>query len=153
MNARWARRSPARARGAVLAVVLVLLAAGMALSSAVATSAALELAMADKTASRLRAFEAAEAGLAAALAAREWSAATPWAASGSPGAGGQWHAEIRLAAARIDPSGGEVEWHFEIESAGRDGAARVTLLQGFKVHGALPGDPVLTWWRRGEPAP
>jgi hypothetical protein len=150
---RRARHLPSRARGAVLAVVLVLLAAGAALSSAVATSAALELAMADRTQSRLRAFEAAEAGLSAALLAREWSAAEPWAASGAIVAGCQWQAWIRLATARIDPSGGEVEWHFEIESTGRDGAARVTLVQGFKVQGALPGEPVLTWWRRGEPAP
>jgi hypothetical protein len=151
---RWrACRSPSRARGAVLAIVLILLAAGAALSSAVATSAALELAMADRTQSRLRAFEAAEAGLSAALLAREWSAAEPWSASGSVMAGGEWQAEVRLVAARIDPYGGEVEWHFEIESAGRDGAARVTLVQGFQVQGALPGEPGLTWWRRGEPAP
>ena len=142
-----------RERGAALAVVLVLTAAGMALSSAVATSAALELAMAERGAGRLRAFEAAEAGLAAALRARAWSASDPWTAAGALPAGGEWQVEVRLAAARIDPVGGVVDWHFEIESSGRDGAARVTLVQGFRVAGGLPGEPQRTWWRQEDPAP
>jgi hypothetical protein len=142
-----------RARGGALVVVLVLTAAGMALSAAVATSAALELAMAERSASRLRAFAAADAGLSTALRARAWSADAPWTASGVLAEAGDWRVEVRLAAARIDPLEGTVEWHFEIESAGIDGAARVTLLQGFRVAGALPGEPMLTWWRQAEPAP
>jgi hypothetical protein len=141
-----------RARGTVLVVVLVLVAAGMALSSAIAGSAALELAMAEQGAARLRAFEAAEAGLTAALRARAWSATGPWAASGARSDGGEWRVEVRLAAARVDPLGVVVDWQFEIESAGRYGAARVTLLQGFRVTGALAGEPQLTWWRQADPA-
>lgn len=142
-----------RARGAALAVVLVMTAAGMALSSAVATSAALELAMAEQGIARLRAFEAAEAGLAAALRARAWSAAGPWSAAGTLVTGGEWRVEIRLAAASTDPLAGTAEWHFEIESDGRHGAARATLVQGFRVTGALPGEPRRTWWRQEDPAP
>jgi hypothetical protein len=142
-----------REGGATLAVVLVLTAAGMALSSAVATSAALELAMAERVSARLRAFEAAEAGLAAALRARAWSASDAWTSSGVLPEGGEWRVEVRLAAARLDPLGGVVDWHFEIESSGREGAARVTLAQGFRVAGALPGEPQRTWWRQEDPAP
>jgi hypothetical protein len=142
-----------RAGGAVLVVVLVLTAAGMALAAAVATSGTLELAMAERSAARLRAFEAAEAGLAAALRARAWSAGAPWAASGTLAESGEWRAEVRLAAARVDPLGGPVDWHFEIASAGRDGPARVVLVQGFRVLGALPGEPQRTWWRQAEPEP
>lgn len=141
------------ARGAALVVVLVLTAAGMALSSAVATSAALELAMADSSAARQRAFEAAEAGLASALRARVWSAGAPWSASGALADAGQWQVEVRLAAARVDASAGVVEWHFEVESAGRDGAASIVLLKGFRVTGSLPGEPQHTWWRQADPAP
>jgi len=49
-----ARRTP-RAQGAALVVVLVLTAAGMALSSAVANTAALEFTMVDGGLARLRA--------------------------------------------------------------------------------------------------
>jgi Tfp pilus assembly protein PilX len=142
-----------RSRGAALAVVLLLTAAGMALSSAVATSAALELAMAEQSTTRQRAFEAAEAGLAAAFRAHAWSADGPWSANGAVVAGGAWQVEVRLAAAQVDPLTGAVEWHFEIESAGRLGAAAVTLVQGFRVTGALPGEPRPTWWRREDSAP
>lgn len=140
-------------RGAALAVVLVLAAAGMALSSAVATSAALELAMAEQGTAKQRAFEAAEAGLGAVLRARAWTANAPWSASGELVAGGAWQAEVRLAAAQVDPVTGAVEWHFEIESSGRLGAAAVSLVQGFRVAGALPGEPRPTWWRRADAAP
>lgn len=142
-----------RSRGAALAVVLVLTAAGMALSSAVATSAALELAMAEQSTTRQRAFEAAEAGLAEAFGARAWSAGGPWSADGELVAGGAWQAEVRLVAAHVDPLTGAVEWHFEIESSGRHGAAAVTLVRGFRVAGALPGEPRPTWWRREDSAP
>lgn len=141
------------ARGAVLAVLLVLLAAGMALSAAVATSGALELAMTDRGLARLRAAEAAEAGIAAALRARGWSTAAPWTASGTLVDSGRWQVEVRLFAARVDPLGGPVDWRFEIESAGEHGAARVTLLQAFDVSGALPGDPQPAGWRQLEPPP
>jgi hypothetical protein len=148
-----ARGHPRHARGAALAVLLVLLAAGMALSTAVATSAALELAMAGGGLSRLRAAEAAEAGVAAALRAREWSAAAPWSATGALAEGGRWQVEVRLLAARVDPLGGAVDWRFEIESSGEHGVSRVTLLQAFDVTGALPGDPQPAGWRQLEPPP
>lgn len=151
------RRSPAvapgQSRGTTLAIVLVLLAAGMTLAAAVATSAALEFAMTDRSAARLRAFEAAEAGLATALRARAWSASVPWTATGDLAAGARWQAEARLYAARVDPLGGPVQWRFEIESSGAHGAARVTLVQAFDVTGALPGDARLAGWRLVEPAP
>ncbi|MFU8820588.1 MAG: PilX N-terminal domain-containing pilus assembly protein [Gammaproteobacteria bacterium] len=142
-----------RSRGAALAVVLVLTAAGMVLSSAVATSAALELAMAEQSTARQRAFEAAEAGLGAALRARDWTADGAWSAAGELVAGGEWRVEVRLAAAQVDPLTGAVEWHFEIESSGNLGTAAVTLVQGFRVAGALPGEPRPTWWRREDAAP
>lgn len=142
---------PPRQSGAALAVVLVLAAAGMALSAAVATSAALEFAMSGQSVARQRAYEAAEAGIAAALRAQEWSAAGLWNDSGTMSGGGAWQVELRLAAARIDPSGALVDWHFEIESRGRDGAAQVILVQGFRVLGALPGEARLSWWRQAEP--
>lgn len=140
-------------RGSVLALLLVLLAAGMALSAAVATSAALELAMSDRATARLRAAEAAEAGIAAALRARGWSSTGPWTASGALAESGRWRVEVRLFAARVDPHGGPVDWRFEIESAGEHGAARVTLLQAFDVSGALPGEPRPAGWHRLEPSP
>lgn len=143
----------ARSGGAALAVVLVLTAAGMALSAAVATSAALELAMSGRSAVRQRAFEAAEAGIAAALRAREWSASGPWNDAGTQAAGGAWQVEVRLAAARVDASGSPVDWHFEIESRGREGTTQVTLFQGFRVLGGLPGEAQLSWWRQSEPEP
>jgi hypothetical protein len=144
---------PAKALGAALAVVLVLTAAGMALSSVIAGAASFEFAMASQVAQRQRAFEAAEAGLATALRAREWSAAAPWTAAGTLREGGEWQVAVRLAAARLDPGGAPVEWHFEIDSQGRDGAARVALVQGFRVMGALPGEPQPSWWRQAEPPP
>lgn len=142
-----------RAQGVALTAVLVLTAAGMALSSALATSAALEHAMAERATARLRAFAAAEAGIAAALRARGWSAGNAWAASGTLADAGAWQAEVRLVAARLDPPSGTVDWLFEIESSGRSGTAGVTLLQGFLVTGALPGEPRRTWWRQADPAP
>lgn len=140
-------------RGVALVVLLVLLTAGMALSTAVATSGALELAMTDRSLGRLRAAEAAEAGIAAALRARGWSTADPWTAAGALADGGRWRVEVRLLAARLDPLGGPVDWRFEIESRGEHGAARVTLLQAFEVTGALPGDPQRAGWRQVEPSP
>lgn len=144
---------PRHVRGAALAVLLVLLAAGMVLSTAVATSAALELSMAGGALSRLRAAEAAEAGIATALRAREWSAAGPWYATGALAEGGHWQVEVRLLAARVDPLGGPVDWRFEIESSGEHGTSRVTLLQAFEVTGTLPGDPQPAGWRQLEPPP
>jgi type II secretory pathway pseudopilin PulG len=140
-------------RGSALTAVLVLTVAGMALSSAVATSAALELAMSARGASRLRAFAAAEAGISAALRARGWSAGTAWVSGGTLTEGGDWQVEVRLVTARLDPVDGTVAWHFEIESSGRSGVASVTLLQGFRVTGGLPGEPRRTWWRQADPAP
>jgi len=137
----------------VLVVVLVLMAAGMALSSAVARSAAAELAMAEQGLSRLRSLEAAEAGLASVLRARGWSAAGPFSLAGTLAGGGEWEAEVRLLAARLDPAGGPVEWLFEIESHGRAGLARTTLAQSFTVQGALPGEPQPGWWRQLEAPP
>lgn len=152
MNGGWAHPGQG-ARGAALAVLLVLLATGMVLSTAVATSGALELAMTDRAFSRLRAAEAAEAGLATALRARGWSTAAPWTAAGRLAGSGRWRVEVRLFAARVDPLGGPVDWRFEIESRGEYGAARVTLLQAFDVTGALPGDPRLAGWHQQEPPP
>jgi hypothetical protein len=125
----------------------------MAVSAAIATSAALEFAMADRGAARLRAAEAADAGLAAALRARAWSASGPWTAAGSLDDGGDWQVEARLASARVDPSGGPVDWRFEIESHGRHGAAHVRLVQAMDITGALPGEPRLAGWRKLEGAP
>ena len=136
--------------GVALVIVLVLVAAGMALSSAVATSAALELGMAEQSTTRLRAYTAAEAGLASALRARAWSAGETWTESGALPDGGTWRVEVRLAAVRLDPVDGTPDWHFEVESTGRDGTAIVTLLQGFRVAGPLPGEPQHTWWRHAE---
>jgi hypothetical protein len=142
-----------RERGAVLVLVLVLVAAGMAVSAAVAGTAALELAMAERTAMRLRAFEAAETGLATALRSREWSVVAPWTASGALAHGERWQVEMRLATVRLDEAAMPVEWHFEVHSTGRAGRASVALAQGFRVHGALPGEPEFSWWRRAEPPP
>ena len=137
----------------MLVVVLVLMAAGMALSSAVARTAAAELAMAEQGLSRLRSLEAAEAGLAGVLRARGWSAAAPSSLAGNLADGAEWEAEVRLLAARLDPAGGPVEWLFEIESRGRAGPARMTLARSFTVQGALPGEPRLGWWRQLEAPP
>lgn len=153
MTAARRRAQPVRSDGVVLVIVLVLMSAGMALSSAVARSAAAELAMVEQGLSRLRAREAAEAGLASVLRAREWSAAGTSSASGSLVGGGEWEAEVRLLAARLDPSGGAVEWLFEIESHGRAGRARTALARSFTVQGPLPGEPRLGWWRQLEPPP
>lgn len=142
-----------RERGTILVLVLVLLAAGMAVSAAVAGTAALEFAMAGRTVMRLRAFEAAETGLAKALRSREWSAVEPWMESGALASGDLWKAEMRLATVRLDDSSAPIEWHFEVNSTGRAGRASVTLAQGFRVHGALPGEPELSWWRLAEPPP
>jgi hypothetical protein len=144
---------PRRARGGVLVIALVMLAAGMTVAFAVAASATLELAMAERTGARLRAVEAAEAGIATALRAGAWSAATPWAASGDLPEGGRWHARVALAASRLDPLGGPVEWLFEITSRGEAGSARAELAQGFRVLGPLPGVPELTRWRQLDPPP
>lgn len=142
-----------RGRGAALVVVLVLTAAGMALSSAIANTATLEFTMVDAGLARLRAMEAAEAGLAAALRARAWSAGSPWSAAGGLAEGGRWTVEVQLVAAQVAPPPGPVTWRFDIESAGRHGAARVTLVQSFDVQGALPGAPQLVGWRQADPAP
>lgn len=149
------RYAPMRPRehGFVLVLVLVLMAAGMALAAAVANSAMLELAMTGRSLMRLRALEAAEAGLVTAMRARGWSASENWSATGTLAEQDRWRAEVRLVAARIDTAQAIVEWHFEIESEGRAGHAAVKLLQGFSVHGALPGEPRYRWWRHGEAPP
>jgi len=147
-----ARRTP-RAQGAALVVVLVLTAAGMALSSAVANTAALEFTMVDGGLARLRAMEAAEAGLAAALRARAWSAGAAWNANGTLAGGSRWTVQVQLVAARVDPPPAPVTWRFDIESAGRHGAARVVLMQSFDVEGALPGQPRRVGWRQVDDAP
>jgi hypothetical protein len=144
---------PSRTRGGVLVIALVMLAAGMTVAFAVAASATLELAMAERTGARLRAVEAAEAGIATALRAGAWSAATPWTASGNLPEGGRWYARVGLAASRLDPMGGPVEWLFEITSRGEAGSARAELAQGFRVLGPLPGVPELTHWRQLDPPP
>ena len=113
----------------------------------------LELAMADRAGARLRATEAAEAGIAAALRAREWSAAGPWTFAGALPAAGEWRVEVRLAAARADALSGEVEWLFEIESIGRAGAAVAVLRQDFAVTGPLPGTARRRGWHVVEPVP
>lgn len=143
-----ARRAGRRAEGAVLVVVLAFLAAGALLSSAVGRTAALELAMTEQGLSQLRAQLAAEAGVAAALQARGWSAAARWDSAGSLPHGGDWQASVELVAARIGPGGGPVEWVFEVRSTGTAGPARATISHGFAVAGALPGTPQPSWWRR-----
>jgi type II secretory pathway component PulK len=147
------RTAAADVRGAALILVLVLVAAAMVLSTAVATSAAVEFAMAGRIDARLRATEAAEAGLAEALRARTWNAADPWRASGTLEGSGDWQVEARLVAARVDPLGTITEWRFEIESSGQSGAARVTLVQAFDVSGSLPGEPRLAGWHLMDPLP
>lgn len=137
----------------MLPLVLVLVAASLTLAGAVATSATLELAMAAQVGERLRAIEAADAGILAVLRAGEWSPAAPWSSAGTLPAGGAWQAEVRLTAARIDPLSGEVEWLFEIESTGRAGVADAVLREDFAVTGALPGTPRRRGWRIVEPAP
>lgn len=137
-----------RAEGAVLVVVLAFLAAGALLSTAVGRTAALELAMTEQGLSRLQAGLAAEAGVAAALQARGWSAAGRWEGTGTVPHGGSWRATVELVAARLDPGGGPAEWVFEIRSTGAAGPARATVSRGFAVRGALPGTPQPTWWRR-----
>jgi hypothetical protein len=134
-------------------MVLVFLAAGAALSTAVARTAALELAMTEQGLSRLQAQLAAEAGLDAALAAQGWSVSAPWQSRGELPHGGRWTATVTLVAARLDPGGGTPEWIFEARSTGEAGSARTTLVQGFSVEGALPGIPQPTWWHRAEAEP
>ena len=146
-------RAHKRHAGSALAVVLALLAAGAALAGAVARSAALELAMAEHDLSSVRAGAAAEAGLAAALRARGWSAASDWSGAGALPGNAAWTAEVVLLATRIDNHGGTTEWLFEARSEGRAGAARVALSRGFSVQGALPGEPAPRWWRQVEPLP
>ena len=140
-------------RGAVLVMVLVFLAAGAALSTAVARTAALELAMTEQGLSRLQAQLAAEAGLDAALEAGGWSASAPWQGRGELPHGGRWAASVTLVATRLDPGSGAVEWVFEARSTGAAGSARATMVQGFRVDGALPGIPQLAWWHRAEVEP
>jgi type II secretory pathway component PulK len=147
------RSAAADARGAALILVLVLVAAAMVWSTAVATSAAMEFAMAGRIDARLRATEAAEAGLAEALRARAWTAAAPWRASGTLEGSGDWRVETRLVAARVDPTGAMAQWRFEIESSGQSGATRVILVQAFDVSGPLPGEPRLAGWRLMDPPP
>lgn len=140
-------------RGAVLVTVLVFVLAGMTLAAATARTGVVEFAMADRGANRVRAIAAAEAGLAHALRSRGWSAAGPWTDAADLPDGGRWTVEVHLAAARLDPLNGLVEWHFDIYSTGAAGTARFSLEQGFAVIGALPGEPRLTWWRQAESPP
>jgi hypothetical protein len=149
----FVRNPHGASRGAVLTLVLVLVAAAMVLSSAVATSAVMEFALAGRTDARLRAAEAAEAGLAEALRARAWSAVAPWTSSGTLPGSGEWQVQARLVAARLDPFGGIAEWRFEIESSGQRGGTRVTLVQAFDIVGALPGEPRLAGWRQADAPP
>jgi len=140
-------------RGAVLVIVLVLVMAGAMLAASVAGSAALELSMAGRADETLRAFQAADAGLSAALASAAWNPGAVWGGSGSLPEGGDWAVTIRLTAASTALETGLAEWHFEAASEGRYGAAVSTMVQGFVVSGALPGEPVLTYWRREDPEP
>ena len=142
-----------RISGSALVVVLGFLAAGVLLAGGLARSAALEMSMAEHALSGLRARTAAEAGLAAALRARGWSATATWTGQGTLAGGASWTAQVELLGARVDPGGGATEWLFEIRSTGQAAAARVLLSQGFSVTGALPGTPAPTWWRQLEPAP
>jgi hypothetical protein len=139
--------------GSALVVVLALLAAGVALAGAVARSAAMELAMTEQALSSVRARTAAEAGLAAALRARGWSAGPGWSGAGQLPEGAQWSAEVGLLAARVDLATGLTDWVFEARSVGRAGLAGVALSRGFSVRGVLPGEPVPLWWRQVEPLP
>lgn len=145
-------RGRANQRGAVLVVVLVLLLAGALLSAAVAASAAIETAMAGQSMDTAAAFSAAEAGVTAALRSADWGPGPPWTASDALGQA-RWEATIVLAAASVAGDGAAPEWHFEIESRGTAGRAETVIVQGFVVTGALPGTPVLTWWRQGAPEP
>lgn len=141
------------ARGAVLVMVLVFLLAGAALSTAVARTAALELAMTEQGLSRLQSRLAAEAGLDAALEAQGWSASGSWEGHGALSPGGRWSATVTLLATRLDPGGGPAEWIFELRSTGVSGTARTTLVQGLRVTGALPGLPRPAGWHRPTEAP
>lgn len=146
--------SPAvSSRGAVLVTVLVFVAAGLLLAATTARTGAVELALAARAADRLRAVEAADAGLAHALRSRGWNATEPWTDAGVLPGGGRWAVEVQLAAARLDASTGVVEWHFEIFSTGRAGTAQSSVARGFAVTGGLPGEPRLTWWRQAESSP
>ena len=147
------RRRPRAQRGAVLVVVLGFLAASLALSASVATTASLELATSEQGLSRLRAWSAAETGRAVVLEARQWSATDSWQASGTLADGSAWEAEVQLVAARVELASGGVEWLFEIESRGFTGPAEARVTQSFSVLGALPGEPKLLSWHRPEPAP
>jgi hypothetical protein len=147
------RGAPARTeRGAVLAVVLVLLLAGALLSAAVAASAAIETAMAGQSMDTAAAFSAAEAGVTTALRSTDWGPGPPWTGSETLGQAA-WEATIMLAAASVASDGTVPEWHFEIESRGTAGRAATSIVQGFVVTGALPGTPVLTYWRQEAPEP
>jgi len=139
-------------RGAVLAIVLVLLLAGALLSAAVAASAAIEMAMAGQSMDMAAAFGAAEAGVTTALRSTDWGPGPPWTASDVLGPAA-WEAHIVLTAASVATDGTVPEWHFEIVSRGTAGRAETTIVQGFVVTGALPGTPVLTYWRQEAPEP
>ena len=138
--------------GFVLVMVMVLLVAGAMLAAAVAASAAIETAMAGQSVETAAAFSAAEAGVATALRSGGWSAG-PWTDTGTLPGGAAWEAAVTLAAAAIAGDGTTPEWHFEVVSTGSAGRATTTLVQGFVVRGALPGEPVLTYWRQEGPAP
>lgn len=146
------RHSPVGERGAVLAVVLVLLLAGAMLSAAVAASAAVETAMAGQSMEMAAALSAAEAGITTALRARGASPGPAWTGSGTLGEG-RWEAGLSLVAASVDAEGTTPEWHFEIESYGSAGRAATTLVQGFVVTGALPGEARPTYRREQAPGP
>lgn len=133
-------------------MVMVLLIAGAMLAAAVAASAAIETAMAGQSVETAAAFSAAQAGVTTALRSDAWGA-TPWTGSGTLPGGSAWSVAITLAAASIAADGATPEWHFEVASTGTSGRATTTLVQGFVVTGALPGEPVLTYWRQEGPAP
>lgn len=145
--------APYRQRGAVLAVVLVLLAAAASLAASVAGSAALELGMTARTADTVQAFRAADAGVRTALASGAWDPAVEWRGNATLPGGARWAAAMRLAAVGVPPPPAPTEWHFEIESTGELDGATASLVQGFVVRGALPGTAELTWWRQEDPEP
>ena len=138
--------------GAVLVMVLVLMLAGALLSAAVAASAAMETAMAGQAAETAQAFSAAQAGVAAALRSRDWGPGAAWSGAGALG-DAAWRAGMTLAAASVGSGAALPEWHFEIVSTGVAGRASATVVQGFVVAGALPGEPELTYWRQAAPDP
>jgi hypothetical protein len=145
--------APSRQNGAVLAIVLVLLAAAASLAASVAGSAALELGMTARTADTVQAFRAADAGLRAALASGAWDPAVEWRNTATLPGGARWTAAMRLAAVGVPPPPAPTEWHFEIESTGELDGATASLVQGFVVRGALPGTAEPSWWRQEDPEP